>query len=401
MERLTNQERLRPWKGIVFFGILMLLFVTVCAYMQLNWGIIGLIGTELLFAGASIIYCLIAKVSIKEVFPIKKISIREFFGCIILLIATYMFSILSIILMQMIFPSSASEAEGISDMLYTQGYSYFFLVFAVAILPAICEEMAHRGAILSSFRGVKHEWIAIVAVGLSFSINHLSILRGPFTFIMGAILAWIVIKRNNILLTMMMHGMMNAFSVTLTYIMSKITDMSAATSASSATAGSGATLGAILTITCAAPVLLITGMMLVNPQTHKAKRYIFAGIASGIMFIAGIGITLINAGKNTLVQSTLSYIVSEETPSQTLDFTIEDEDTYIVQVLMTGAEGEYHVTLQDVEGNIACQGDVTGRGIKLYQETIAPESDDYQLIIENTDGCMGDQPIIEVQIIQV
>lgn len=397
MVKLTNQERLKPWMGVVFFGILMLLFVTVCAFMQMTWGIYGLIGTELLFAGASILYCKIRNVSIKEVFPVKKISLREFFGCIILLIATYMFSILSIILMQMIFPSSASEAEGISDMLYTQGYSYFFLVLAVAILPAICEEMAHRGAILSSFRGVKHEWIAIVAVGLSFSINHLSILRGPFTFIMGAILAWIVIKRNNILLTMMMHGMLNAFSVTLTYIMSKVTDINAAAQ-SSVAFSSTSTIASILTVTFAAPVLLVTGMMLVNPQTHKAKRFIFAGIASGIMFIAGMGISVVNMSQGSLLQSTISYEFTEDTPDQVLDFTIEDDGTYLIQVVMTNATGNYHITVQDTEGNVACQGDISQGAIRIYQETIAPEPDDYQIIISGEDGSLGEHPTIVVNV---
>ena len=192
--------------------------------------------------------------------------------------------------------------------------------------------------------------------------------------------------------------MMNAFSVTLTYIMSKITDMSTATSASSATAGSGATLGAILTITCAAPVLLITGMMLVNPQTHKAKRYIFAGIASGIMFIAGMGISVVNMSQGSLLQSTISYEFTEDTPDQVLDFTIEDDGTYLIQVVMTGATGNYHITVQDTEGNVACQGDVSQGAIRIYQETIAPEPDDYQIIISGEDGSLGEHPTIVVNV---
>ena len=42
MQKLTDQERLKPWMGFVLFGFVMAVFVTVCAWMQLNWGIPGL-----------------------------------------------------------------------------------------------------------------------------------------------------------------------------------------------------------------------------------------------------------------------------------------------------------------------------------------------------------------------
>ena len=282
MEKLSNQERLRPWMGIVFFLVVMLVFVTVCNLMQVYWGIPGLIATEVLLAGMAVAFAKLRKVKLSEVFPVKKITIKDFFGCLLLLIGGYLFSIASIYLMATIFPSSMSEAEGINDMLYSGGANYFYLLFAVAVLPAICEEMLHRGAILSSFRGVKHEWIAIVAVGLTFSINHLSILRGPFTFILGVTLAWVLIKRNNILLTMMMHGLINAFSVTTASLASKTTDLGEAASAVTQ-ADSLSLLGSILTVTCAAPVIYLTGMMLISPKTHRAKRYIWAVLAGVVI----------------------------------------------------------------------------------------------------------------------
>ena len=39
MEKISDQGRLRPWMGFVLFGILMLLFLTVCTPLQLNLGI--------------------------------------------------------------------------------------------------------------------------------------------------------------------------------------------------------------------------------------------------------------------------------------------------------------------------------------------------------------------------
>lgn len=397
MERLTNQERLKPWMGIVFFAVLMGLFVTVCAWMQSKWGVPGLIGTELLFAGMSVLLCIIRNVKISEVFPMKKITLRDFFGCVVLLIGSYMLSIASIMLMQYIVPSSMAEAESISGMLYGPGANFFYILFAVGILPAICEEMAHRGAIFSSFRGVKHEWIPIAVVGLFFSINHLSILRGPFTFILGAVLAYVMVKRNNILLTMMMHCMLNSFSVCLSFITGLA--QNADTVSAGATGGSITNLALGLIMGSAGPVVLITGMMILNPKGHKATRYIWSGIASGIMLFTGAALFGTSIANNTLVNSTVGFEVTEAGQSNLANFTAEEEGgMYIVQVMVTGAEGDYHVTVADTDGNVACQGDVAEGAFRLYQENISPEPDEYEIIVDAGDNAVGEHPSFTITV---
>lgn len=396
MERLTNQERLKPWMGVVFFAVLMGLFVSVCAWMQYTWGVPGLIGTELLFAGMSVLLCVIRKVKISEVFPIKKITLRDFFGCIVLLIGAYMLSIAAIMLMQYLVPSSMAEAESISGMLYGPDANFFYILFAVGILPAICEEMAHRGAIFSSFRGVKHEWIPIVVVGLFFSINHLSILRGPFTFILGAVLAYVMCKRNNILLTMMMHCMLNSFSVCLSFLTGLAN--SETTGEVAAAGGSLSSLGLGLIMGCGGPVLLITGMMIINPKGHKAKRYIWAGIASGVMLLSGAALFGASIAGNTLVNSTVAFDVTEADQSNLANFTIEEEGVCVVQVMVTGAEGDYHITVADSEGNVACQGDVAEGTFRLYQERISPEPDEYEIIVEAGDNAVGEHPSFTITV---
>ena len=396
MERLTNQERLKPWMGVVFFVVLMGLFVTVCAWMQTKWGVPGLIATELLFAGMSVLLCVIRRVKIKEVFPIKKITLRDFFGCVVLLIGSYMLSIAAIMLMQYLVPSSMAEAESISGMLYGPGANFFYILFAVGILPAICEEMAHRGAIFSSFRGVKHEWIPIVVVGLFFSINHLSVLRGPFTFILGAVLAYVMVKRNNILLTMMMHGMLNSFSVCLSFITGLAN--SETTGEVAAAGGSLSSLGLGLILGCAGPVLLVTGMMIINPKEHKAKRYIWAGIASGVMLLSGAALFGTSIAGNTLVNSTVAFDVTEADQSNLANFTIEEEGACVVQVMVTGAEGDYHITVADTDGNVACQGDVSDGMFRIYQENISPEPDEYEIIVEAGENAVGEHPSFTITV---
>jgi len=390
MQKLTDQERLKPWMGFVLFGFVMAVFVTVCAWMQLNWGIPGLVLTELLLAGIAVLFCVIRKVKIREVFPMKKISIRDFFGCILLLIGGYLISILSVLIMAVIVPESYQEAAELGGFLYDGSMSYITTLIVVAILPGICEESIYRGAILSTFRSFKHEWAAIALVGLFFSINHLSILRGPFTFIVGMILAYVVVKKNNILLSMMMHCLLNSFSVTLSYTSLDPEQIEAA-------AEMGVTLqsvGAYLILGCIAPIIIVTGMMLINPEGHKATRYITAGILAGVMFIGGIIITL-TARPAAIFTMNGTYEVTEE-DFETGYFTIEEEKEVTLIVVMTNADGFYRASLVDKNGEIACASDMGDGKIKTYTSTVLLPAGEYEVVITGGDDTIGQSPVYNI-----
>ncbi len=390
MQKLTDQERLKPWMGFVLFGFVMAVFVTVCAWMQLNWGIPGLVLTELLLAGIAVLFCVIRKVKIREVFPMKKISIRDFFGCILLLIGGYLISILSVLIMAVIVPESYQEAAELGGFLYDGSMSYITTLIVVAILPGICEESIYRGAILSTFRSFKHEWAAIALVGLFFSINHLSILRGPFTFIVGMILAYVVVNKNNILLSMMMHCLLNGFSVTLSYTSFDPEQIEAA-------AEMGVTLqsvGAYLILGCIAPIIIVTGMMLINPEGHKATRYITAGILAGVMFIGGIIITL-TARPAAIFTMNGTYEVTEE-DFETGYFTIEEEKEVTLIVVMTNADGFYRASLVDANGEIACASDMGDGKIKTYTSTVLLPAGEYEVVITGGDDTIGQSPVYNI-----
>ena len=205
MQKISDQGRLRPWMGILLFGVLMAFFIFVCAPLQLNLGIPGLIITELGFVALAVIYCLIRRVKIREVFPVKKIKVREFFGCILLAVGVFPVSLIMVALTAIIFPSSAAEAGELSNFIYGS-LNYPLAVLIIALMPAICEEAIHRGAILSNFRGIKRDWVIVLIMGLMFGINHMSVLRFLSTMLFGMVLSYVVVKKNNILLSMLMSG---------------------------------------------------------------------------------------------------------------------------------------------------------------------------------------------------
>ena len=364
MQKLTNQERLRPWMGFALFGITMAIFLTVCVWMQQNWGIPGLVLTELLIAGIAIVFCLIRKVKISEVLPIKKITLRDFAGCVVLLIGTYLISMLSVFITAFIFPSSASEAGELGSFLYEKGLGLIPLLLIVAVLPGICEETLHRGALLSTFRGLDKEWIAVLCVGLFFSLNHVSILRGPFTFILGAVFAYIVIKKNNILLTMIMHSMLNSFSVIVSYFSYKNnvtvnTDISVDASS----------LGLYTAALFFAPLVFVAGKKLLLPETHKKKHFAIAGIVSAAMLIVGIVLMVAGSG-NAVFTSNGPLNMAEGEVKSFGSVGIEEEKDYSIALVISGSDGSFRVEVTDENEELICGGNMDVSKMEIYTSTV-------------------------------
>ncbi len=291
MQQLTNQERLRPWMGFLLSAIVVLALLFAGSAMQRAWGLWGLVATELMLLMLAVGYCLICRVRLKEVFPVRRISGREFGGTLLLLAGGYGASMIALGISLTIMPSSIKEISALRDYLYADR-SVWLLIPVAAVLPAICEETLMRGAILSSFRSWKRDWLIVLTVGIVFGIFHLSPLRFLSTSILGMLLAYLMVKRNNILLPMLLHFLNNLIAVALSALSG-----AAAQTVDAAAAFSSIQpvqlLGSYLVLGCCCPLLLVLGAKLISPETHRKKRFLIAGIASGVLFIAGLLMTIL------------------------------------------------------------------------------------------------------------
>lgn len=93
---------------------------------------------------------------------------------------------------------------------------YLFAIFAIAILPAIIEEIIFRGIILNSLMPYG-KWVAIIFSGFLFMLIHASPMQTVYQFILGMILALVVVKTGNIFYAMLIHFLNNFTSITIEY----------------------------------------------------------------------------------------------------------------------------------------------------------------------------------------
>ena len=89
-------------------------------------------------------------------------------------------------------------------------------LFFTAVLPGICEEVAHRGMLLHTYKkmGVKK---AILLSGLLFGLMHLNVEQFFYATFSGFLFGFIAITSDSIVPTMIMHFVNNAISVFMSY----------------------------------------------------------------------------------------------------------------------------------------------------------------------------------------
>jgi sodium transport system permease protein len=102
-----------------------------------------------------------------------------------------------------------AETQSIGRMLQTAPYIWLpFLLMAV--LPAICEEVAFRGFILSGLRRLGHKWWAIALSAVFFGMAHTVIQQSIAAAALGAVIAYLAIQSGSLVPGMLFHGTYNA-----------------------------------------------------------------------------------------------------------------------------------------------------------------------------------------------
>jgi membrane protease YdiL (CAAX protease family) len=93
------------------------------------------------------------------------------------------------------------------------GYGWSTVVLTVAVMPAVFEELAFRGVILTSLTRVMGSTEAGVVSAFMFMVLHLSVPSFPHLLLMGLALAYIRLKSGSVLPGMLLHFTHNLLCV--------------------------------------------------------------------------------------------------------------------------------------------------------------------------------------------
>lgn len=113
------------------------------------------------------------------------------------------------------FALDPSKVPSLTAPFDAEGYGLGIQLFAIALMPAIWEEIAFRGLIQERLRGVVGTREAIGLTAALFAIIHVSWLSLPYLFLLGLILGVLRQRSGSLLPGMALHGLHNAAVVLL------------------------------------------------------------------------------------------------------------------------------------------------------------------------------------------
>lgn len=105
--------------------------------------------------------------------------------------------------------STMAKLEAFQSMLVGAPNMYLLLLM-MAVLPAICEELAFRGFILSGLRRMNNKWLAVLVSSLFFGIAHQMLQQSITAFAVGMLIGYIAIQTKSIFPCMLYHVIHNS-----------------------------------------------------------------------------------------------------------------------------------------------------------------------------------------------
>ena len=99
--------------------------------------------------------------------------------------------------------------------------NWWSLLLLMAVLPAVCEEIAFRGFILSGLRHIGHKWWAIGLSAIAFGLVHPILQQQIAAAIVGLVIGYLAIQTGNLLPCIIFHAIYNGLALTITDALDK------------------------------------------------------------------------------------------------------------------------------------------------------------------------------------
>ncbi len=103
------------------------------------------------------------------------------------------------------------------EVLMGQAPNVWILLAVLAFTPAVCEELAFRGFILSGLRHSGHRWGAIVASSVFFGATHGILQQSLSAFALGLLLGYLAVQTGSLFPGIAFHAVYNSLALALAW----------------------------------------------------------------------------------------------------------------------------------------------------------------------------------------
>ncbi len=112
-----------------------------------------------------------------------------------------------------LFPMPEGLLEDFGKSLMPESLPLWQILFLITVLPAICEEVAFRGVLLSALRRRLRPLPLCLVVGLTFGIFHFQLIRILPTAVLGVVTCALTLWSGSILPAMLWHALNNGVAI--------------------------------------------------------------------------------------------------------------------------------------------------------------------------------------------
>ena len=192
-------------------AVTMLLVIYAGSMLQIRYGLMGVLGTQLILLAVPLSLVIYTKRDVKKTYGFADAKAADFLGGAVLIVGTYLVNLVIAVCLTSLFPESAGNVETVFEDIMSGNVLAVFLV--VALAPAVCEEMLFRGVIMHSLKAKYRLSSAIAITAALFGLYHMSLVKFIPTGLLGLVLCLVVRKTGSIYPAMLMHFINNAISV--------------------------------------------------------------------------------------------------------------------------------------------------------------------------------------------
>ncbi len=107
--------------------------------------------------------------------------------------------------------SMQQALRGLEDIFH--GAPFWQVALVIALAPAICEELAFRGFILSGFRHLGHKWRAIVFTAIFFGLTHGILQQSLIASLTGVVVGLIAVQSGSLFPAILYHLVHNSLAL--------------------------------------------------------------------------------------------------------------------------------------------------------------------------------------------
>lgn len=177
-----------------------------------NSTILQMLGSTIFFAIPFLIYMAVKRLPLNKVLMLKPISLKNFFAIIFL--SFTMQPLLQFINALTISVTEQNEIAPVINI-YLES-SYWKLFLAVAVFPAVLEEIVFRGIFVKEYEDCPF-WFGAIFSGVFFGIMHLTVTQVFYAAVAGVIMAALVKVTGSIWAGVLSHFVLNGTQITMAY----------------------------------------------------------------------------------------------------------------------------------------------------------------------------------------